>query len=152
MYFSFFTIIIIIWLAGCQFLDQRLNPGHGSEIIEILTSRPLGNSQTWLDSDRKPGAEIHGEREMVRFLSAEEKQCFFFLPPAAHLAPHPSCTGVQGKEKYTEKDSPLATGILMSPFFYEHSWHLIHWLFSFWMLFWGFGDPFPDQMLRISHL
>ena len=43
------------------------------------------------------------ERNMVRFLSGEEKAVLLFFPPAAQLAPHPSCTGVQGRRSTQRK-------------------------------------------------
>lgn len=89
----------------------------------ILTSRPLGNSQTWLDSDRKPGAEIAWRERWSGFYLQKKKQCFFFLPPSCSPGSSSLLHWCAGKEKYTEKDSPLATGTLMSPFFYEPDWH-----------------------------
>ena len=40
----FFSFSASTQLAGSQFPDQRLNPGHGSESTKSFTTGPLGNS------------------------------------------------------------------------------------------------------------
>ena len=43
-YDFFFSFSASTQLAGSQFPDQRLNPGHGSESTKSFTTGPLGNS------------------------------------------------------------------------------------------------------------
>ena len=57
----FFSFSASTQLAGSQFPDQRLNPGHGSESTKSFTTGPLGNSLKGLNYICKDPIHIWAE-------------------------------------------------------------------------------------------